>query len=44
MAYNGQSAHIACAFSIVEILSTLYINISNIPNNDPESNERDYLM
>ena len=44
MAYNGQSAHIACAFSIVEILSTLYRYYLNYPDNDPESKERDYLI
>ena len=44
MAYSGQSAHIACAFSIVEILSTLYRYYLNYPNNDPESKERDYLI
>lgn len=44
MAFNGATAHIACAFSLVEILGTLYEKHLNYPNNDPASPDRDYLI
>jgi transketolase len=44
MAFNGQSVHVACAFSIVEILSVLYSRFLRLDRADPESPERDYLV
>ena len=44
MAYSGQSVHVACAFSIVEILTTLYREHLRFPDNDPKSPLRDYLV
>jgi transketolase len=44
MAYAGSSVHIACAFSIIELVSVLYRNHLRYPNNDPCSQGRDYLV
>ena len=44
MAYAGSTVHIGCAFSIVEILSVLYRNHLRYPENDPNSELRDYLV
>ena len=44
MAYVGSSAHIGCAFSIVELLAVLYRDFLRYPGNDPLSDERDYLV
>jgi transketolase len=44
MAYAGSTVHIGCAFSIVEVLAVLYRNYLNYPNNDPNSEARDYLV
>lgn len=44
MAYSGSAVHIACAFSIIELLSTLYRNYLRYPGNDPRSEGRDYLV
>lgn len=44
MAYSGSTVHIACAFSIVELLSVLYRNFLRFPDNDPDSDERDYMV
>ncbi len=44
MAYAGSTVHIACAFSIVEILAVLYRNFLKYPNNDPDHINRDYLI
>ncbi len=41
MAYCGQTAHVACAFSIVEILAVL---LGEVMNFDPSDPERDYLV
>jgi len=43
MAYTGNSVHIACAFSIVEVCSVLYSEILNFNNKDPEDPNRDIL-
>jgi transketolase len=43
MAYSGSSAHIACAFSIIEILAVLYRNHLR-PGGGPRAPERDYLV
>ena len=44
MAYAGSTVHIACAFSIVEILAVLYRNHLRYPDNDPDAMNRDYLV
>lgn len=44
MAYRGQSVHVACAFSIVEILATLYRSHLRYPDENPEHPDRDYLV
>jgi transketolase len=43
MAYAGSTVHIACAFSIVEILSVLYARHLRV-GDDPDSVGRDYLV
>lgn len=44
MAYAGSTVHIACAFSIVELLAVLYRNHLRYPGNDPRAAGRDYLV
>lgn len=44
MAYSGSTVHIACAFSIVEIVSSLYQNFLRYPNNDPKHPDRDFFV
>lgn len=44
MAYRGQSVHVACAFSLVEILSVLYADFLHYDREDPQSPDRDYLV
>jgi len=44
MAYAGNSVHIGCAFSIVEILAVIYRNHLRYPGNDPNALERDYFV
>lgn len=44
MAYSGSTVHIACAFSIVELLTVLYRSHLKYPNNDPKAPGRDYLV
>jgi len=44
MAYVGNSVHIGCAFSIVEILAVIYRNHIQYPKNDPNALERDYFI
>jgi transketolase len=44
MAYAGSSVHIACAFSIIELLSVLYRNFLSYPNNNPRAENRDYFI
>lgn len=44
LAYTGQTVHIACAFSIAEIMSVLYSEILRFPNNDPDAPGRDYFI
>lgn len=44
MAYKGSTAHIGCAFSIIEILSVLYKYHLRYPNNNPLALNRDYLV
>ena len=44
MAYAGSAVHIACAFSIIEILAVLYRSHLRYPDNNPTSTLRDYLV
>jgi transketolase len=44
MAYAGSTAHIASAFSIIEILAVLYRSHLNLGDGRPESPGRDYLI
>lgn len=44
MAYAGSTVHIACAFSIIELVSVLYRNHLRYPNNEPRAEGRDYLV
>ncbi|MDD2727793.1 transketolase [Malikia sp.] len=44
MAYAGSTVHIACAFSIIELVSVLYRNHLRYPGNDPRAEGRDYLV
>lgn len=44
MAYAGSTVHIACAFSIIEILAVLYRSHLNLGDKTPDSLDRDYLV
>lgn len=44
MAYAGATVHIACAFSIIEILAVLYRNYLHYPGNTADALERDFLV
>lgn len=44
MAYAGSTVHIACAFSIIELVTVLYRNHLRYPGNDPHAEGRDYLV
>jgi transketolase len=44
MAYRGQSVHVACAFSIVEICSILYGRFLHFDTARPDHPDRDYLI
>jgi transketolase len=44
MAHAGGSVHVACAFSIVELVSVLYRYHLHYPDNDPKAKDRDYLV
>ena len=44
MAYAGSTVHIVCAFSIIELLAVLYQNHLRYPKNDPNNEDRDYLI
>jgi transketolase len=44
MAYAGSTVHIACAFSIIELLAVLYRGHLRYPDNQPDSDNRDYLV
>ena len=44
MAFSGSTVHIACAFSIVEILAVLYRKHLRIGSDGPRSAGRDYLV
>lgn len=44
MAFHGQSVHVACAFSIIEMLAVLYASFLRLSRSDPTSADRDYLI
>ncbi len=44
MAFAGSTVHIACAFSIVEILAVLYRSYLRVDPRDPRAKDRDYLV
>lgn len=44
MAYAGDTVHIGCAFSIIEILAVLYRNHLRYPQNNPRAEDRDYFV
>lgn len=44
MAYAGSTVHIACAFSIIELVTVLYRSHLRYPGNDPRAEGRDYLV
>lgn len=44
MANAGSTVHIACAFSIIEILAVLYRSHLNLGDKTPDSPDRDYLV
>jgi transketolase len=44
MAYAGSTVHIACAFSIIELLTVLYRNHLRYPDNQPRAEGRDFLV
>ncbi len=44
MAFAGSTVHVACAFSLTEILAVLYRNHLRYPDNNPDSALRDYMV
>jgi transketolase len=44
MAFAGSTVHIACAFSLIEILAVLYRSHLRLDRNDPQAPNRDYLV
>jgi transketolase len=44
MAYKGQSVHVACAFSIVEICAVLHARFLDLGPQPPQAADRDYLV
>ncbi len=44
MAYAGSTVHIACAFSIIELMTVLYRNHLRYPDNNPRAEGRDFLV
>ncbi|MBG7620172.1 transketolase [Herbaspirillum sp. AP02] len=44
MAYAGATVHIACAFSIIELLAVLYRSYVRYPDDNPEHPARDFLI
>ncbi len=44
MAYAGQTVHIGCAFSIIELLAVLYRNHLRFSPTDPAAPDRDMLV
>jgi len=44
MAHQGQSVHVPCAFSLIEILSVLYSKFVRLNASDPKDPERDLMV
>lgn len=44
MAFSGATVHIACAFSIVELVAVLYRNHLRLDSANPRDRSRDYLV
>jgi len=44
MARAGNTGHVGCAFSIVEIMAVLYRSFVRYPGGDPRHPDRDYLV
>ena len=44
MAFKGQSVHVACAFSLIEIFSVLYSRLLRFDRSNPNASDRDYLV
>ena len=44
MAYAGKTGHIACAFSLIELLAVLYRSHLSYDPKDPMNADRDYLV
>lgn len=44
MAYRGQSVHVACAFSIIEMCAVLYRSFLKYDPRDPTCPDRDYII
>jgi transketolase len=44
MAFAGNSVHIGCAFSLIEILAVLYSRFVRFPGNQVDHPERDFLI
>ncbi len=44
MAYKGQSVHIGCAFSLVEVFAVLYRSVLNLGDKTPRAKDRDYMV
>lgn len=44
MAYAGQTVHIGCAFSIIELMAVLYRNHLQFSPTDPQAPDRDLLV
>lgn len=44
MAYAGSTVHVACAFSLADILAVLYRSHLRYPDNNPDHPERDFLV
>src|SRR5207253_3146339 len=44
MAYKGQSVHVGCAFSLIEIFAVLYRSVLNLGDKTPRAVDRDYLI
>ncbi|WP_447968288.1 transketolase [Nitrospira sp. M1] len=44
MVYKGRDGHIPSAFSIVDLIQTLYANFLKFDASDPDGDERDYFI